>query len=120
MPFVNSTNIIRDEEKKELDEAYNNNIEVKLAIDQFNAECKLRKELAKARKQNNLSQAQLKELTGMTQQAISRIEKNSDISPSLKNLIKYVDAIGYELTLQPKQSSLTNNSPNSQLDNLDV
>lgn len=104
MPFINSTNIIREQEKKELDEAYSKNGEVKLAIDQFNAECKLRNELIKARKQNNLSQIQLKELTGLTQQTISRIESNSDISPSLKNLIKYVDAIGYELTLQPKQS----------------
>ena len=106
MPFINSTNTIRDEEKRELDEAYDNNIEVKLAIDQFNAECKLRRELTEARKQNNLSQIKLKELTGLTQQTISRIEKNSDISPSLKNLIKYVNAIGYELTLQPKESKI--------------
>ena len=113
MPFINSTNTIRNDEKRELDEAYENNIDVKLALDQFNAECKLRNELTKARKQNNISQIQLKELTGLTQQAISRIEKNSDISPSLKNLIKYVDAIGYELTLKPKQSSSTTENPSN-------
>lgn len=32
---------------------------------------------------------------------ISRIEKDQEISPSLKNLIKYVNAIGYELTIRP-------------------
>ena len=72
------------------------------AINQFNNECKLRRELAEARKQRNMTQAQIQELTGLTQQVISRIETNTDISPSLKNLIIYANAIGYELSLQPK------------------
>lgn len=103
MPFIDSTDIILTQEKKELDEAYKNNPKVKLAIDQFEAECNLRSELIKARKEKNLSQIQLQKLTGLTQQSISRIETNPEISPSLKSLIRYVDAIGYELTLRPKQ-----------------
>ena len=103
MPFVDVTDMVINEEVKELEEAYKNNPKVKLAIDQFEAECKLRGELAEARRNNNISQKELKELTGLTQQTISRIETNSEISPSLKILLKYVNAIGYEFKLVKKK-----------------
>jgi DNA-binding XRE family transcriptional regulator len=102
MPFVDVTDIVLNEEKAQLDYDYENNPKVKRAIDQFEAECKLRREIAEARRNNNISQAKLKELTGLTQQTISRIETNSDISPSLKILLKYVNAIGYDLKLVKK------------------
>lgn len=102
MPFVDATDIIMDQETKEVLKAYETNPKVKAAINQFDAECKLRRELADARKQQNMTQTELQNRTGLTQQVISRIEKDHEISPSLKNLIKYVNAIGYELTLQPK------------------
>jgi DNA-binding XRE family transcriptional regulator len=102
MPFVDVTDIVLNEEAKELEEAYKNNPKVKLAIDQFEAECKLRKELAEARRENSISQTQLTEITGLTQQTISRIETNSEISSSLKILLKYITAIGYELKLVKK------------------
>ncbi|HBG11535.1 MAG TPA: XRE family transcriptional regulator, partial [Clostridium sp.] len=57
-----------------------------------------------ARKEQDITQKELCERTGLTQQAISRIEKDNDISPSLKNLIKYVNVSGYELTLSPKRN----------------
>jgi len=101
MPFIDVTDIILTEEADELREMMKND-EVRLACEQFEAECKLRRELVKARKQKELTQAQLQKLTGLNQQAISRIEVNRDISPSLRNLIKYVSALGYELTLNPK------------------
>ena len=104
MPFTDVTDIVLNVEAKELDEAYKNNPKVKLAIDQFEAECKLRKEIADARRSNNISQSQLTELTGLTQQVISRIETNSEISPGLKNLIKYITAMGYEFQLVKKQN----------------
>ena len=102
MPFVDVTDIVLNEEVPELEEAYKNDPEVRRAIDQFEAECKLRRELAEARRENNISQAELKELTGLTQQAISRLEVSPKISPSLRNLLKYVDAIGYEFKLVKK------------------
>ena len=104
MPSVDVTDIIFNEEARELEEAYNNDPKVKSAIDQFEAECKLRRELTEARKQRQLTQKQIKESTGLTQQVISRIESNTDISPSLKNLMIYANALDYELTLQPKQT----------------
>ena len=102
MPFIDVTDIVLTEEKAQLDRDYQTDPKVKTAIDQFEAECKLRKELSKARRDNNISQSQLTEITGLTQQVISRIETNSEISPSLKNLLKYITAIGYELKLVKK------------------
>ena len=107
MPFFDVTDIVVNEEAKELREAYKNNPKVKAAIDQFEAECKLRRELSEARKIKNMTQAQIQEITGLTQQVISRIESNTEISPSLKNLMIYAGAIDYELTLQPKKSLKT-------------
>ena len=104
MPSVNVTDLIFNEEARELENAYNNDPKVRSAIDQFEAECKLRRELTEARKQKQLTQKQIKESTGLTQQVISRIESNTDISPSLKNLMIYANALDYELTLQPKQT----------------
>ena len=102
MPFVDVTDIVMNEEAKELEEAYNTDPKVKFAIDQFNAECKLRRELAEMRKRKHITQVEIQQLTGLTQQMISRIETNTEISPSLKNLMIYANAIGYELTLQEK------------------
>jgi hypothetical protein len=47
MPFVDSTAIILEQEKKEFDEAYANNPQIRQAIDEFDAECKLCKETRK-------------------------------------------------------------------------
>ena len=105
MPMVNVTEIVLNEEARELAEILKTNPQAREEYEQFEAECKLRRELASARKNQNMTQGQLKERTGLTQQAISRIEKGHDISPSLRNLIKYVNAIGYELTLQQKQEN---------------
>lgn len=103
MPMLDVTDTILNEETNEFGKILENNPNAKDAYEQFEAECKLRRELATARMQQNMTQIELCERTGLTQQTISRIEKNNEISPSLKNLIKYVNAIGYELTLQPKQ-----------------
>lgn len=97
------TNTILSDEIQEMEEILKSSPEARKAHDQFEAEYKLRRELVEARKQQNITQAELKEKTGLTQQVISRIESNNEISPSLKNLIKYVNAIGYELTLQPRR-----------------
>ena len=102
MPFIDVTDVVINDEAKELEAAYKSDPKVKAAIDQFDNECRLRRELAEARKQKNITQARIKEMTGLTQQIISRIETNTDISPSLKNLMIYANAIGYELTFQPK------------------
>ncbi|MCD8096553.1 MAG: helix-turn-helix domain-containing protein [Lachnospiraceae bacterium] len=54
--------------------------------------------LVEIRKSESISQAELAKMTGNTQQAISRMEKNTH-SPSLKLFSKVVDALGYNICL---------------------
>lgn len=53
--------------------------------------------LIEIRKQKNITQKELQEKTGMSQQAISRLEINKDITPTLKSLIKYAEALNCKL-----------------------
>lgn len=55
-------------------------------------------ELITLRKAQNISQSQLADLTGMKQQAISRLEKKGN-SPSLKFFCSLLNALGYELKI---------------------
>ena len=55
-------------------------------------------EIVKIRKEQNISQSKLAELTGNKQQAISRTE-NKEHSPSLKLFYSMVNALGYDIKL---------------------
>ena len=55
-------------------------------------------EIIQIRKDQNISQSKLAELTGSKQQAISRTE-NKEHSPSLKLVYSIVTALGYDLRL---------------------
>jgi len=103
MPFQNVTDVILNEEAQELKEICERNPKVKKAVNEFDKEFELRIKLIEARKNAGITQKEVEERSGLAQQAISRIETDNNISPSIKSLIKYVDAIGYELTIQPKQ-----------------
>ena len=61
-------------------------------------EKKLIEELVRIRKEQNISQSRLAELTGSKQQAISRTE-NREHSPSLKLFYCMANALGYDLQL---------------------
>jgi len=50
------------------------------------------------RKERRISQNDIQKNCGMTQQAISRLEK-AEVSTSLRNFIKYLDATGFELVV---------------------
>lgn len=64
-------------------------------------EKELIEEVINLRKQQNISQNELAELTGDKQQAISRMEKKEH-SPSLKLFCNMVNALGYELRIVKK------------------
>ncbi|MCL2052402.1 MAG: helix-turn-helix transcriptional regulator [Lachnospiraceae bacterium] len=94
-----------EEEIKELNALLDSDpmLRQKFIADQKEFEFRLN--LARARKDRNYTQTKIKEITGLTQQAISRIEKGSkDRSPTLNTLLRYLDAIGCELTITPKKS----------------
>ena len=61
-------------------------------------EKELIQEVVNLRKEQNISQNKLAELTGNKQQAISRMEKN-ERSPSLKLFCNMVNALGYDIKL---------------------
>jgi len=74
------------------------------AIRDFDLEFEFRGKLIEARKQAQLSQAEISKRSGLRQQAISRLEKGyQDRSVTLPTLLRYVDALGLNLTLQPKR-----------------
>lgn len=62
-------------------------------------EKKLIDEVISIRKNQNISQTQLANLTGNKQQAISRMEKKEH-SPSLQSFINIVNALGYEIKIE--------------------
>ncbi len=55
-------------------------------------------EMISIRKEKNISQTELANITGNKQQAISRLEKKEN-SPSLKSFLNTLNALGYDLQL---------------------
>ncbi len=88
--------------KEQIQEKRNHDAEFNALWEQSRNEYKLISELVKIRKQSNLSQTQLAEISGNKQQVISRIE-NKENSPTLKTLCSILDVLGYELKIEPKQ-----------------
>ncbi len=64
-----------------------------------NKEKELVDQMVNIRKEQNLSQKQLAEMTGNRQQAISRIEKNEH-SPSLQAFCNLLSALGYGIAIE--------------------
>ena len=58
-------------------------------------------QIIRARKEQNITQAELAKMIGSKQQAISRLE-SKEHSPSLKLFYSLLDALGYELTIEKK------------------
>jgi DNA-binding XRE family transcriptional regulator len=102
MPFVV---VDMEEEQKELEELLKDP-EARKAYEEFDREYEFRKKLAAARRSNNITQKEIQDKTGLPQQSISRIERGTaqKQSPTLRTLLQYIDAIGYELTITPKTS----------------
>lgn len=69
--------------------------------DESRAEYDLIGQMIRLRKESNLTQSQLAEITGSKQQFISRIEKKEN-SPSLGIFCKLLNALGYELKIVKK------------------
>jgi len=114
MPFKKVNPI---KEAQELQETFKDNTEARELFEQYELahiesarlqqeEMKLRNDLTKMRKRRNITQKSLQKTSGLSQQAISRIEVGKDVSPSLKSLIKYADAIGCHLRLELKEEAV--------------
>jgi len=80
----------------EIKKAIDNNSELENYISEADAQYELIKMLVEFRKVIGLTQSEVSQKSGLTQQMISRIEK-LDNSPTLDNFIKYVMALGLKL-----------------------
>lgn len=89
--------------KIDAEEEIKNAIEKKPELEKHIRESDLEYELIKSivtyRKQHNITQEQIAQKSGLTQQMISRIEKFGS-SPSLDTFIRYLDAMGLKLTFE--------------------
>jgi len=100
MPLIE---INPDIEHIEFEELIKNPV-AKSAYEEFEREYAFRQKLAEARKKKNITQKEIQSKTGLPQQSISRIEKGTTQkqSPTLRTLLKYLDAIDCELSIIPK------------------
>ena len=73
------------------------NPELKKIDAEWEQEYELRKQIREARKASGHEQKIVGMLSGLDQRAISRVESNTAISPNLKTIVKYLNAIGYKL-----------------------
>ena len=78
--------------------------EVKQHIENWDKEYAFRKKMALARKQAGLTQKEVGRISGLDQRAVSRVEAGSNASPSLKTMVKYLNALGYELDITRSSS----------------
>lgn len=73
-----------------------NNDFAKFLYEVEDIEFRLIENLVKERKKRSITQKEVAEMTGLSQQAVSRIEKYGN-KPSLNNLLKYMYAIGINI-----------------------
>jgi len=100
MPFIA---VDPEQEKKEFEELLKDPV-AKSAYEDFEREYIFRQKLAEARKSRNITQKEIQSKTGLPQQSISRIEKGTTQkqSPTLRTLLRYLDAIDCELNIVQK------------------
>ena len=90
----------RDAEKEDaILEELSRDPEVQKALEEYEANIRFRRMLNRARRKETITQAELSERTGLSQQAISRIETGSG-NTTLNTLMKYLLGIGYALEVR--------------------
>ena len=82
-------------EKEELARLVNESDEAGKAYEEFQAKIALQQQLIQMRKAENMTQADVANATGLSQQAVSRIERGA--GATINSLIKYLAGIGYTI-----------------------
>jgi len=86
-----------EELEKQKQELINSDPELKKFDEEWEQEYQIRKKLRMAREEAGINQKILGMKSGLNHRAISRVETNTNVSPSLKTVVKYLNAIGYKL-----------------------
>lgn len=87
-----------DREKEELDRLISQDADTRKAYEEFQARIALQEQLIEMRKAEKMTQQDVANATGMSQQAVSRIEKGA--GATINSLIKYLTGIGYSIELK--------------------
>ena len=80
-------------EKEELLQSVNESEDARKAYEEFQAKIALQQQLVQIRKLENMTQTDVANAAGLSQQAVSRIEKGA--GATINSLIKYLTGIGY-------------------------
>ena len=92
----------RDAKKEEkiIEELISGDESLRRQHELFEAEMAFKQELINARKSAALTQQDVSRITGLSQQAVSRMEKSA--SGTIETIIRYLDSLGYSLTIRKK------------------
>ncbi len=87
-----------EEEKKKIEELMQGDPELMRQHQLFLAEMAFKQELIDRRKASALTQKDISERSGLSQQAISRLEKGN--GGTIETILRYLGAMGCSLTLK--------------------
>ena len=87
-----------DKEKDELNRLVAENEDARKVYEEFKARIALQQQLVQMRKAENMTQTDVAHAAGISQQAVSRIEKGT--GATINSLIKYLMGIGYSIELK--------------------
>ena len=85
-------------EKKIIEELITEDDELRRQHEIFKAEMAFKQELIDARKAEALTQKDISRRTGLSQQAVSRMEKGA--SGTIETIIRYLHSMGYSLSIR--------------------
>ncbi len=89
-----------EKEKKIIEELISEDEALKKQHEIFVEEMAFKQQLIDARKAEALTQKDISLMTGLSQQAVSRLEKSA--SGTVETIIRYLNSMGYSLTIQKK------------------
>ena len=87
-----------EKEKKIVEDNITNDEQLRQQHDLFVAEMAFKQEMINARKTLSLTQKDVSRLSGLSQQAVSRIENGA--SGTISTVIKYLNSLGYTLSIK--------------------
>jgi len=87
-----------DKEKNELNKLVSEDESARKSYEEFQARIALQLQLVQMRKAEHMTQSDVAHAAGLSQQAVSRIEKGA--GATINSLIKYLTGIGYGIELK--------------------
>ena len=87
-----------EKEREDLNKLVSENEDARRAYEEFQARIALQQQLVQMRKAEHMTQSDVANAAGISQQAVSRIEKGA--GATISSLIKYLTGIGYGIELK--------------------